>query len=523
MRIAILARVSSHRQERDETIETQLDYGRKWADLNGHVIVDIYPDEAVSGLIPVVDRHEGGRLMKDAAAGKWEAVAAYRLDRVGRSVLVIHTAIEYFDRHNIKFLSMTEPYDTSTREGKMLMGILALFAEWERDAIRQRCYDGKIRAATNGTWIGGREPFGYRLEGKQILVNEETASFVRDIFRLYVDESYGMQKIAYQWTQRGLPPPSQVRGEARGKSGRWWATTIRDILTNPVYKGEQHWGEVDCPHPVPALVEPAQWDAAQLKMETNRQFKTPSHGRSYLLSGLVRCGMPGCGSACIGTVWKNGKKVPEDTHYYVCGSKINYRNRGRERCQGPWLHGSIDDQVLGDCQEMLDNPGLLASLLREQRQGDRAIQEELIGERDALLEQKAGQRMERERLLSALRRGRISEEEFDREDDKIKEETVWYNGEISRLDLRLAAVQQEDLALADVESLINELRGRSLPATEMVRVLVREVVIAIGEGGQPHVKVSYWPSEQTMGNTSTRPSLYHCLPFIRAYDLPLAA
>lgn len=517
MRIAVLARVSSHRQEREETIETQLEYARKWAELNHHTIVDIYPDEAVSGLVPLPDRPEGNRLLKDAAARKFEAIAVYRLDRLGRSVLVIHTALATFEQFGIQFISMTEPYDTTTEVGRILVGLLALFAEWERGTIRQRCYDGKLRAASNGTWIGGRSPFGYRVTDKRLVINEETAPVVRDIFLLYVEEGWGMQKIAYKWTAAGLPSPSHIRGEERGNSGRWWASTIRDILTNPLYKGVQTWGKADCPHPVPALVEPVVWEAAQARMNENKQFKTPHHGRRYLLSGLVRCAMPECGVACTGTVWRNGSRAPEGVHYYVCANKLNYTHKGAPRCQGPWLHSSIEAQVLTDCRRLLDDPPLLTQMLREQRAGDFAARDEMLHTRANLIERKAGQRMERERLLTAYRKGRISDEEFDSQDDAIKAEAAFIDSEVARLDLRLANLEGEGRALDKVEGLLAALRQQELSDAEMVRILVRDIQLDWGPDGKPRAIVSYWPEENSAVNTLTTRSPIDTVWLRRAY------
>src|SRR5207249_10804726 len=95
----------------------------------------------------------------------------------------------------IPFVSVTEPSDTGSTFGRVLLKLLAVFAEWERDAIRDRCYEGKTRAAANGTWIGGRKPFGYDVVEKLLVVNEANAEIVREIFDQYVNSGWGMQKI----------------------------------------------------------------------------------------------------------------------------------------------------------------------------------------------------------------------------------------------------------------------------------------------------------------------------------------
>jgi site-specific DNA recombinase len=490
--VAVYARVSSHRQEREETIEGQLQHAVAWLRLNGHTCPDgcVYADGSVPGTDPFHDRPEGARLLEDAAANRFEAVAVFRLDRFGRSVAVVYEGLDRLERLGVKFLSMTEPFDTGTAFGRILIGLLAIFAQWEREAIRDRCYEGKKRAAANGTWIGGREPFGYDLVDRRLTVNEANAAIVREIFDLYANGGWGLQRIAYRYTRDGLPSPSHARGEARGKSGRWWASTIHDILTNPLYKGQQTWGDVDCPNPVPAIVSTELWASAQRRAAGNQPYRTPGESR-YLLSGLIRCGL--CGGACTGTVWKNGRRCPPGMHYYVCRNKIEYRYKGDARCQGPWLHGDIDQVILADCREMLDDPRVLVEELSRQIGDDRSRVEQLRQRGFALNERKAALRQGRERLLRLVRENRVTDEEFDRQDDEIKAEFRALDEQVAALEARLAAVEDQRRHLEQGEEVLASLRAGELTDAEVIRCLVQQVTLAHGDDGKPRVLVRYYP------------------------------
>ena len=88
-RIALYLRVSSEEQRDRETIEIQRAFLAQYCELYGHEVVETYADDGVSGTVPLRERPEGRRLLEDAQAKKFETLLVYRLDRLGRSLLVI--------------------------------------------------------------------------------------------------------------------------------------------------------------------------------------------------------------------------------------------------------------------------------------------------------------------------------------------------------------------------------------------------------------------------------------------------
>src|SRR5215203_844047 len=93
-RVALYLRVSSEEQRDRETIELQDDFLDQYCNLHELEVTDVYEDNGVSGTIPVYERPEGRRLLEDAKGGGFGALLVYRLDRLGRSLLVI------VDAHN---------------------------------------------------------------------------------------------------------------------------------------------------------------------------------------------------------------------------------------------------------------------------------------------------------------------------------------------------------------------------------------------------------------------------------------
>src|ERR671917_978740 len=108
-RVGLLLRVSSEEQRDRETIEIQDEFLNEYCRLYGLEVVNTYPDDGISGTIPLHERPEGRRLLKDAKEGKFQTVLVYKLDRLGRSLLVIVDAHDRLAEAGAALKSATEP------------------------------------------------------------------------------------------------------------------------------------------------------------------------------------------------------------------------------------------------------------------------------------------------------------------------------------------------------------------------------------------------------------------------------
>src|SRR5829696_9663608 len=160
--VALYLRVSTDEQRDRETIEIQDDFLDQYRSLYELGVAEIYKDDGVSGTIPLHERPQGRRLLEDAEEGKFGALLVYRLDRLGRSLLVIVDAHDRLQEAGVALRSATEPIDTSTPSGRLIFQMLASFAEYERGIIRERTQAGLHRAYKDGKHTG-RIPCGYRL------------------------------------------------------------------------------------------------------------------------------------------------------------------------------------------------------------------------------------------------------------------------------------------------------------------------------------------------------------------------
>lgn len=172
MKVALYARVSTDKCEicgknpashppghshefRGQDPEVQLLELREWCAFQKHSIVREYVDRGVSG--SKASRPQLDELMADAAKGlrNIDAVVVLRLDRFGRSVQHLYVAVGKLQDAKVEFVSVKDNFDLTSPMGKMLFGILCIFAEFERNVIAERTKDGLKKARAEGH-RGGR-------------------------------------------------------------------------------------------------------------------------------------------------------------------------------------------------------------------------------------------------------------------------------------------------------------------------------------------------------------------------------
>src|SRR5215207_6808058 len=190
--VAIYARVSTEDQAERATIKSQLDFLRRFVDLNELPVAGEYVDDGISGTVPLAGRPEGQRLIVDAEAGQFGVVLVYRIDRLGRSLRSLLDAHDALDGLGVAIKSATEPFDTSSPIGSFLFQLLASLAELEKSTIAERTSLGRNLVANAGGYTGGPIPLGYDLdEHNRLIVSRRLvpevgmteAELIRDIFQ----------------------------------------------------------------------------------------------------------------------------------------------------------------------------------------------------------------------------------------------------------------------------------------------------------------------------------------------------
>ena len=138
----------------------------------GWVLVrDQYDDGGISG--GTLERPGLKRLLEDIEDGLVDVVVVYKIDRLSRSLADFAKLVEVFDRNGVTFVSVTQSFNTTTSMGRLTLNILLSFAQFEREVTAERIRDKVAASRRKGMWMGGVPPYGYRVENRKLVVDEE--------------------------------------------------------------------------------------------------------------------------------------------------------------------------------------------------------------------------------------------------------------------------------------------------------------------------------------------------------------
>ena len=294
-RCAIYARCSTLMQE--GSIESQIQYNQAFARQNDLEIVKIYQDDGKTGRN---DKRSGLQsLMKDLKSPErnWDLILVYRFDRLFRNSRLFMIYQYQFEDEQVFLLSAQESMLNNTHQMTAIFRyFVAQLAESESSRIGENVSRGKITSAQKGVWQGGLPPLGYDVVDGTLMINPQEKQVVQRIFKQRA-EGLSMQKIADLLTEDGF---TSKTGNPFKPSG------IREILTNPCYKGDVQYNRssskgkngfnrhkykddsqiVHVPTECEAIVSETLWNKVQPKSVNKGRS---SKSTRYWLSGKVVC------------------------------------------------------------------------------------------------------------------------------------------------------------------------------------------------------------------------------------------
>jgi site-specific DNA recombinase len=315
-RIAIYTRRSTDDEHQPFSIDAQLAALKSYvkSQLGWTLVLELSDD--ASGA--TTERPDLQRALRAAKAGRYDVLLVYRVDRFSRRLSDLLDLLHELDDAGVAFCSATEPFDTSTPIGRMLVQLLGVFAEFERETIIDRVINGMTTKAGKGKWPGGNRPYGYYVDRdtQKLVPNDDEAPTLRDIFRLYTQERIGTRAIAAELNRRGV----------RNRTGKPWSGyTIARILDNPAYAGDIAYRDVYVADAHEPLVDRAIFSQAREIAEARADAHTKravSPG-DYHLTGLITC--PDCGRKYVGTAARGRSRT---YRYYTCFSRSRYGSAG---------------------------------------------------------------------------------------------------------------------------------------------------------------------------------------------------
>jgi DNA invertase Pin-like site-specific DNA recombinase len=289
---------------------------------------ELYDDGGFTGAN--IERPALQKLLSHIKEGKINCVVVYKVDRLSRSLLDFSQLLEFFDKHNVVFVSITQQFNTNTSMGRLTLNILLSFAQFEREIISERTRDKMGAARKRGKWLGGRPPFGYMYdpnEKSKILINPDTVDIVRKVFALYLEKNSALE-VAQTMNETGYRTSSWTTKAGKPIGNKKYSLTrIVYMLKNQAYIGKVNYKGQIYPGLWPAIIDEEMWKKVHDRMEDHRKERKAyrNTGCSGLLSKILKC--KACGAAMVHTyVLKKGR---HKYRYYYCS---NAQKRGQTEC-----------------------------------------------------------------------------------------------------------------------------------------------------------------------------------------------
>jgi site-specific DNA recombinase len=385
MRAAIYARVSTDRQGRDRTIDSQLDVLLRWVAEQGHDLkkehIDI--DEGYSGAR--LDRPDLDRLRDAAREDAFDIIGVCSPDRLARRYAYQVLLMEEFRKAGCGVAFIERPISEDPHD-QLLLQIQGAIAEYERAVLGERFRRGKLHKARAGQWVFGRAPYGYRYVPTRdgvpghLEIDTTEAEVVRMLYGWLSDERMTVRQILKRLAE----------GPWRPRSGKrlWSNRVVHHILSDPVYTGTAYVnrhvfvlprkprttgpraGTPTCrkprprtewiPIPVPALIDESTHQAACDQLARNSALSYRNNTRhDYLLRCLLTCRT--CGLAMFG-ITTSGTGGRRQHRYYNChGKDLVARDRACRCSQAPVKVDELDAAVWGHVRRLLEDPATLAA------------------------------------------------------------------------------------------------------------------------------------------------------------------
>jgi len=176
-RIAIYTRVSTDEQ----TTENQLQTLTEWAERQGATISRVFDDNGVSGRTPLNRRKAGRALLQAATRREFDQLAVWSVDRLGRSMVDLLHTLQALHASDVDLYVHTQALDTATPAGRAMFQMLGVFAEFEREMIRDRVRAGLDRARKSGKKLGRRQTKHADEIRRRLTAGESTRSIARTL------------------------------------------------------------------------------------------------------------------------------------------------------------------------------------------------------------------------------------------------------------------------------------------------------------------------------------------------------
>ncbi len=313
-------------------------------------IVDSFTDGGISA--KDMKRPALQRLLKRIESKEINMILVTELSRFTRSIKDFSLLQEFLDKHDCKFLSIKDNFDTTTASGELVMYTMVNLAQYERKMTSERISHSFLARAKRGLFNGGSVPLGFAIDQERrgfLKIDEKDAEIVKLIFKTFLEEGT-LARAAKALNRSGVEMPKRQFG-GRTRNVYFGFDFIHAVITNKCYIGvrryktrEGAWEESKASWP--AIIDDDTFNKAQELLKKNKYTKRLHHANRFpfVLSGLCVCSQ--CGDRMSGkSAHGASTKVPYYQHQKLT-KKMAVTGNVLEKCQPFRIQAKIIEPVV---------------------------------------------------------------------------------------------------------------------------------------------------------------------------------
>lgn len=481
-RIGIWLRVSTDMQVLGDSPQHHEQRARSYAEAKEWQIVEVYRLDAVSGK-SVMGHPETKRMLSDIRNKHINGLVFSKLARLARNTKELLEFADIFRTENADLISLSENIDTSSPAGRLFFTIISAMAEWERDEIASRVAASVPVRAKLGKPLGGQASFGYKWEGKELVIDEKEAPVRKLLYELFLKHQR-KKRTANELNALGY----------RTRNGAEFSdTTVGRLLRDTAAKGERRanytkstgegkkwvikptdeWVVTACP----PIVSSEVWNECNHILDTQeRKNKRPGKTVSHLLSGFITCS---CGKPMY---------VYHSAKVYVCkGCKNRVAVEDIDEIYQHYLKGYLSDI----------NPTVFLQQSDAELAEKKALHE-VTRRKHAELSKQVSE------LLNLFLEGKLTKETFPPMINPVQEQILQLEQQLPELEAEISfreiQLASSDTVLAEAKELYE--KWHTMPF-ETKRAIVEIITDRIEIGKEDiSITLSYLPSLSQKGGNS---------------------
>ena len=509
LRVTYYARVSSESDEQLNSLGNQITYyedlikrNRNWTFVPGYI------DEGLSG-ISTKKRENFNRMIEEAAEDRFDLVITKEISRFARNTLDSIQFTRQLLSYGVGVFFQNDNINTLDEDSELRLSIMSSIAQDELRKLSSRVKFGHAQAIKDGVVLGNNRIFGYRKDNGRLIIDEDEAPMVRELFELYATGEYSMKQIEVTFWNKGY---------RNSRGNRLSHTTMSNMISNPKYKGyyvgnkvkvidmftkkqkflpPEEWvmfkdesGEI-----VPAIVSEELWENANAVLRKRSDDVKSRQGicnHANLLTGKLFC--PCCGAAYYRR--ESRDRQGNKNSKWVCSGKIK---NGADSCASFSIYEEEIKPLLYEVfrETEADAEAMLEEYLRLYQSLDSGGVQQQI----AAIEQKIDfETRKKRKLLDFNITGQITDSEYLQRSRDCEQE-------IDRLQKQLAELQQEQESKEDFRKHMESIRtvmrdaqrdaNQQIVSKEFIDKYIDRIYATPQEDGSLRLEIKIFTGEAT--------------------------